>query len=288
MLSFCLSADLPLSRFDPSTLSAQASMELLVEGLGTMTKKHFQEENGEYKDLAEWKGVTLRTDGDVYKISWNAWSGIPVEAMRGTFDFRYLPRTLFELCLEGVKCQCTLDFAALPDQVTSLRLSYCYFTGSVDLAAFPASITEIEIQGDPWGQGPGLTGSVDLTRLPPRLKVLNIRDTQISGTINLEHLNPTLEKLRLNDNNFSGSVTFNNLPATLRDIQLSNNVFCGEIDLSGVPTTLEELNITGNDFSGTLDLSKVPFTLRVMHMENLFWSKGANNSKLTIIDREID
>ena len=280
MLSLCLCADSQLSRFDPFTLSSQMSMELLVDGLGPAAQTFFQNwENGDYKEIAEWDGVTVNADGDVQEISWRIWSAVPVRSMSGTFDFRYLPRNLQKLYLVGVSCECTLDFAALPDQLTSLRLSRCDFTGSVDLAAFPSSIIEIEVEGSCW-EKIAMCGTVDLTRLPPNLEHLSLRFTQLSGTIDLAHLNPMLKRLYLTYSAFSGSVTFENLPATLCTLGLNNNALSGEIDLFGVSDTLKELNINGNNFSGTLDLNKVPQTLRVTH------GGSSLEDSFTIIERK--
>ena len=259
-------------------------MELLVDGLSPHTKKAFQDENGDYKEIAEWEGVTSSADGDVHEIEWQD-STISVECMNGTFDSHYLPRTLKRLNLEKVKCQCTLNFAALPDYLMSFRIAECSFVGSVDLGVFPASSVDIEIRGSTWNDSPArFTGTVDLTRLPPDLEILSLRYTLLSGTIDLEHLNTKLEWLLLTYSAFSGSVTFNNLPATLSRLDLNNNALSGEIDLYGVPDTLEEINIAGNYFSGVLDLTKVPETLDVTH-KDLFGSKNVESS-LTIIERK--
>ena len=66
-----LAIDEALGRVDPMTLSDQAMMEILVDGLSEDSKVGFCTEQGQLKDVCEWTGVECTPEGKVSKITFN-------------------------------------------------------------------------------------------------------------------------------------------------------------------------------------------------------------------------
>ena len=222
MTPFLLQADAAPSRFDPSMLSHQHLMELLVGNLSEEFQAHFQDDNGGFSPLQSWNGLTLTEDGDLEDICWDSWSRVPVHLLCGTFEFRYLPQTLEALHLDGARCQCTLDFGSLPSRLRSLTIMNGLFTGTIDLKVLPKSLVELIVEGNEWSSTKcDFCGAADLTQPPPDLNRLEIRYTKLSGTIELDHLSQMIEHLRLGFNNFEGTVSLEKLPPCLWNSEMS-------------------------------------------------------------------
>ena len=89
-----------------------------------------------------------------------------------------------------------------------------------------------------------LTGSVHLTKLPPKLKILAFGSNELSGHLDLTQLPSSLEWLGLTYNSFTTIKIGNNLPISLKTLYVINN------ELRGVmlkPTAVEDLRTNGNE-----------------------------------------
>ena len=74
----------------------------------------------------------------------------------------------------------------------------------------------------------GLTGSVDLTNLPPKVKVLNMGSNKLSGHLDLTQLPSSLEWLNLGSNSFT-TIKIDNLPKSLESLYVHENLLRGVI-----------------------------------------------------------
>ena len=57
-----LTIDPALGRLDYESLSDQALMEMLIDGMNAKDKAEYQDENGNCRDVGEWKGIALSND----------------------------------------------------------------------------------------------------------------------------------------------------------------------------------------------------------------------------------
>ena len=73
-----------------------------------------------------------------------------------------------------------------------------------------------------------LSGSVDLTKLPPRLETLYLHSNKLSGHLDLTQPPSSLERLYLDDNSFT-TIKIGNLPKSLNELHASNNKLRGVI-----------------------------------------------------------
>ena len=286
MLSLFLSADSSAGRFDVSMLSAQTLMELLIKTSMLMPSSKIAQDavDADFPQVTDLDGVVCDQNGAVTQIRWHNSSQNGFESTKdGTFEFRYLPRTLQQLNLEGMRCPNALDFSDLPDSLERFSIEGCSFTGSIDLTALPSSLKKFEITE--WAmlaRRSAFTGRADLTRLPDPLRVLLLEYTGMSGPIDLEHLNQNMTKLYLGHNFFDGTISLQSLPASLRHLRLDCNRFHGEIDVSGVPETLRTLCIAGNDaIFGVIDLNMVHPGLDIKYA----LSRSAKPESLVVIPR---
>ena len=281
MFTLFSAVDSALSRFSPSQLTSQTSMELLVEGFSSESQAFFKD-GDEYKsNLLDWPGLTLNADGDVTNIEWNEWSTVSSAHLSGKFDTRYLPAFLENLCLSGTRFTGSFDFSALPKGLKYINLSSCAFTGSMDLTALPEDLTDFLVIGNSWGACSGFSGTIDLCHLPQKLTQLIIRRTQVEGKISLQNLPNTLVKIQLDQNYLEGSLSLANLPSSLVSLDISRNDFFGEIDLGKVPTGLLMMDIHGNDFWGTIDLNAIKQDLNVEYMN--YQGNSDSNAGLKVI-----
>ena len=218
IISVFLTADSEhTGRFDPSLLTQQARMELLVQH--SRDKSSVCTDDGDFKPISEWPGVTFNSDGEVTCLT-RTWK---IDLYAGTVEFQWLPET-----------------------VGTLSLPYAKTEGLFRAVDFPRRMTEIRLCSN------SLKGSVETAQLPAKLVELNLMDNQISGTINLCTLPDKLSWLWLNGNEITGTIDLQNLPKTLEQIDLSSNALFGNLIVRGLPTALHNINVSTNKFAGML------------------------------------
>ena len=178
-----LALDPALGRLDYASLSDQARMELMVERMPEREK--FQDENGAYKDVCDWRGVECDTEGNVQKIQI-----IILDRSEGSIDLSYVPPHVTDL---EVSC----GAAAIQTHA------------SVDAHMLPVNLERLNI-----GLGQ-LIGTVDMTKLPATLYSFTISENQCTGSFVLTSLPPGIEHIHARLNLFSGSLNFSSLPHNL-------------------------------------------------------------------------
>eukprot|EP00009_Paramoeba_aestuarina_P007226 CAMPEP_0201514536 /NCGR_PEP_ID=MMETSP0161_2-20130828/6354_1 /ASSEMBLY_ACC=CAM_ASM_000251 /TAXON_ID=180227 /ORGANISM="Neoparamoeba aestuarina, Strain SoJaBio B1-5/56/2" /LENGTH=268 /DNA_ID=CAMNT_0047911121 /DNA_START=38 /DNA_END=844 /DNA_ORIENTATION=- len=144
----------------------------------------------------------------------------------------------------------------LPRTVESLRIHGTKLSGSVDFTSLPEKLREC-----------GLTynlfqGEVATSQLPQELGTLKLTSNQFFGSLDLGHLPKPLCELDVSKNAFSGPVSVGNLPSGLKTLNLSQNQFSGGLDLTDLSESLEVLYLSVNRFEGETDFSQLPKGLK--------------------------
>ena len=264
MLKILSTVDTALGRFDPSQLTSQASMELLVEGFSEESQGFFKKDGEFISDLNLWPGIETHADGEVERISWRYFTVLQ-RPLSGTFVVRYLPEKLENLYLTNGNFTGSFEFEYLPSGLKNLSLDKCKFSGSIRLTNLPKDMRDFIVKGPDYGKKSEFMGTIDLSCLPRNLVILCIRQTLVEGSITLSSLPDTLSRLQLDHNSLAGTLSFESLPSSLSYINVSQNAFFGEISLVNVPPSLREVIVYGNDFWGVIDLSAVEQQLEVSY-----------------------
>ena len=219
------SADLSLGRLDCDSLSDQALMEILVDGLCDSAKTKIKNTKDEYIDVCDWPNITCNEDGRVIEVE--SFQGQKV----GKIALEFLPPLVTKVSIldftQEVHIEGTLRTSLLPAQIKALEIVNIGISGQVELKGLPESLTQVCLSYNVF------TGSCDLTELPSALIRLEINDNKLSGSISLENLPKTIVVLCLQDNKLDGELCFDHLPASLGELDIANNDFCGEFKLLG-------------------------------------------------------
>ena len=110
-ISFAIAAD-HYARFDPHSMNEQTRMELLVDHL--FDSGRFKDATGDFKDIAEWRGVTMNIDDDaIKKIDWGIepdWIHIGQGESKelwpgGSINLKFTPLSLTHLLLPRSRSQ---------------------------------------------------------------------------------------------------------------------------------------------------------------------------------------
>ena len=164
-------ADDALGRIDRSTLTDQQKMELLVADLTPAAKAYFQDSEGMFREVRQWKGVKTNASNEPYLVRWE-------KKFLGTIALDFMPAKMTHFIvwacssLEG-----TLDTEKLPVCLKELILFQTALSGTVALENLPKSV----------------------------FTYLNISKGNFSGTLNLEDLPPKSKGILLHTNAFAGS-----------------------------------------------------------------------------------
>ena len=265
-LLFLDAVDHSLGRLDYASLSQQALMEMVIEGI--TNKEKICGDADEPKDIEEWKGVKIE-DGEVVAIYWVSCAlkgpihlewlpssvkelSVSENSLAGTLDWA-LPTSMKELDLTANKFTGPVDLERLPERMESVDVSYNKFDGSLKLWSLPDTLTEFHAFDNKF------SGSVDLTRLPVGLVLLDVEINSLSGSVVLTELPNCLEELTLSNNEFTGCLDLTRLPSSISSLQLHNNSFSGTVDLSQLPRGLEHLDLSDNALSGEVFIPDVLF-----------------------------
>ena len=257
-----LTADTPIGRFDPSMLSPQESMELLVEGFNPEIRRLFQRDDGEYRSFKEWPHVACNRDGDIVLISWNRLSSFDTRKMTGTFAVEYIPDSVHTMIFGWMSFDGGLDFTRLPKCSRTFEVQRTRFSGTIDLTSLPDPLVTLVAVNSQF------TGTVDLTQLPPNLRFLKLSENKLSGSVDLSQLNTVLQEISLDRNAFEGDVSLDNLPKTMQRVNIRKNKFCGELTVQYLPPGMKHVMISENNFHGTVNLLECPPGFKLMLQKN--------------------
>ena len=220
LTAFIHCVDPSLGRLDHASLSDQALMELLFGRMYRDKLKKFQDEHGEFLDIAEWPGVTCKDD-TVDRIDFSQ------NEIEGFFDFANIPRnvTYFRISSSErslCKAEGKLDVKDLPRGLTAFLIPFNIFTGGVETKDLPQGLTLLDIGGNLL-----LSGTFAFEALPKDLQQCSIMFNKFSGSVRLDELPAKLERLFINNNKFSGCFELLKPPATLVELDAAHNAFSG-------------------------------------------------------------
>ena len=198
--------DNSLGKMDPSLLTDQQRMELVIAGCGDMFLQIFQDKDGTFLDVCKWKYVHCDDDGKV--TGWYFWMQYHNV---GTLSLDYLPESLrdFKIDTPGVKFTGTLDTAKLPSGLEGCLLYGNDFYGTISMTTPPPALRYFNIEGN------GFWGECDLTSLPATIEHCMVGSNYFSGSLRLDSLPEGLLSLSLSDNEFTGGISLDKLPESL-------------------------------------------------------------------------
>ena len=229
-------ADPTIGRFDTNMLSDQACMELLIENIADETKAYFQDKDGAFLDIGEWRGVTIDDIGNITQVSFTA-------TFRGTFSLAYIPRRVKQFKINMCRAHGSLETATLPEGIEKLFLKHTQMSGTIDLRQVPASLTHFDVVYS------SFSGSCDLTALPPKMVMLDLSHNAFSGEISLDSLPETMQCLYLYENSFCGEISLEKLPRAMTYLNISGNKLCGQFTLLRPMPVLDALHADRNNFA---------------------------------------
>ena len=97
-----------------------------------------------------------------------------------------------------------------------------------------------------------MSGSLQLSYLPPHLEDFSCSQKGITGSADLSHLPQGLLRIDLEFNDMTGTVDLAHLPQNMDMLSLNNNRFEGTIDLTRLPESMEVLDLKLNAFTGSV------------------------------------
>ena len=138
-------------------------------------------------------------------------------------------------------------------------------SGSLELSYVPPKLEYLYIRSFHQSE---LTGVVDLARLPGGIQVIDLRSNALTGEIELTQLPESMEDLRLNSNQLTGEIDLTQLPDMMDFLSLSNNQFSGVIDLTRLPDGMSKLFLGNNKLTGEIDLTHLPDGMKELYLQN--------------------
>ena len=248
-----LCIDPSLGRLDYESLSDQARMEILIDGLTPFSKTFYQDTHFAYRDVCEWESVECDENENVESLRFTYNRVNYRMQLKGKLNTSYIPphvhtfvaKISFQKAFYG-----KVDTAALPHTLTVFEISVNHFDGSVDFRTLPVSLQRFIIHTN------AFIGSVDLTQLPPKIRRIAASHNKFSGSINLNFLPDSLQCLLMSANDLSGDLIMDKLPESMETIKLDDCAFSGRFELRSAPESLECFHAGDAGLSGTVMLPK--------------------------------
>ena len=196
-----------------------------------------------------------------------------VDPSLGRVDYSLLSdQTLMEMLIEGFDDEtkkeyqdidgsyldvCTWSGVLCYDlqRVIEVEIDFTKMSGSLELWYVPPKLKYLCIRG---GSKSKLTGSVDLTRLPRGIVMIDLQNNMFTGEIDLTKLPNGMTDLELNGNQLTGEIDLTRLPEGMISLFLNHNQLTGEIDLTQLPDEMTCLILTSNQLTGGIDLTQLP------------------------------
>jgi len=214
-----------LGKVEYGTMSDQILMELMIVKVNN--NNQFMDDDGEFLDVCQWRGVKCDDKNNVIEINWGYNSNINLNG--GAINLSWMPPFVREFNCFYQNLNGTIDTVKLPQCLETLSLSGNMFSGTIDLTQLPKSLERISAYRN------HLQGSVDLTQLPTSIKGLYLPNNKLSGSINISHLPHSLKWLYLDNNNIQQEElrVDGELPDRLVIINLCNNHIDRIVDSNG-------------------------------------------------------
>jgi hypothetical protein len=157
-------------------------------------------------------------------------------------------------------------------RVAGVRLNGMEVGGVLHLNSLPPCVRHVDLGRN------RLSGTIAFGKdllVFSKLRILNLNENQLSGSLDLTCLPPSLSLLDLSCNSFTGPIDLTKLPTGLTYLSLQRNRLSGTLDLSRLPTPLITLTLSDNCFSGTVDVANVPTGLSSLAL--------SYNSRLSVV-----
>ena len=226
MFRFCapilLSDNSHLGRFNPTLLSDQQCLELLVSEMET--RASFQDDDGDFLECSKWRGL-YRANGHIRIIDW-------------FFENRYC-------YLKPISPGGTIALEWIPQSVERFSVRHLQLNGSIETALLPRGIRRFNVESNQ------LTGPFDTAGLPPSIEQIRIHSNQLCGTINIPALPHAVCIFMAQRNTFSGGLDFSRISKMLKEVHLQGNQFSGPLQLDDIQS-IEMLDLRDNCFRQSL------------------------------------
>ena len=228
-----------LGRLDYESLSDQALMEMLIDGMKQKYKKAFKDRNGNYLDKCEWKSIHGScvdcVDECVTEVQF--WALLFLEKQ---FPFEFIPPLATIFATERCSLHGKLDASMLPQGLVTFSVRDNKLHGSISARDFPRALKTIRIECNEF------CGSIVLSDLPANLGDFIAERNAFSGEISLENLPKKMVYLILNKNKLSGPLHIEHLPDSMRGINLADNLFEGNLRFLNFPPHLISLSVSAS------------------------------------------
>ena len=244
--------DPALGRLDYESLSDQALMEMLFDGLSAESKEEFQDKNGNFIEVSEWRGVYFFENRvrrilifckafDVKQFPFQFMPALVVNfvmtksRMRGTLDTSVLPRCLEGLIIDDNLLHGSLKFSALPQKIGVMNISRNAFSGSLVLEDLPDALREFNASYNKF------SGEIELNKLPKAMRCLEAQQNSLTGSICIERLpdEMSLFRLGLRDNKFTGEIRVLDFPKVSFTIDAGGNPVCVTAVVGKIPGSVD-------------------------------------------------
>ena len=181
MLFCLLASDPPIGRAEYSVdaFPQQTLMEMVIAGL--VNQSRLQDENGGYKDIENWNGMTFNDANEVTHVEWRDYHNKQFPH-GGTLELKWLPRTVEIFALPGSGIEGTVEMALLPRRLRNLFVQRNRLTGALDMTQLPPTVNELIMQSNRF------SGSLDFTRLPGSLTYMYLFRNDFIGTVRVGEL----------------------------------------------------------------------------------------------------
>ena len=239
------SVDPALGRLDYDSLSDQALMEMLIAGMNEEPKKTYQDKNGNFKDIADWKFHECK-DGQLMMSFFHN------KAFGDTqFPFHFIPPHAKTFAIHNCNAHGTLDTSILPRTLELIEVRENKLHGPLDWASFPPALTRIDIGKNKF------CGILVLSDLPEGLDEFIAKGNAFTGNLSLKGLPPKLVHIVLKRNKLSGSIRIHEYPRG-EDfyIDLSHNDFEGKVEIRGEPPRFTTINVQETSMNGIIVLPR--------------------------------
>ena len=208
-----------LGKFNPSLLSEQQMLELLVAEMHA--KKIFQDFRGHFIDYKSWERVRLHKDETVERILWTVgdkWSRLDETCLGGTVNLRWIPHSVLHFSVTDMQLKGTVETSLLPKTLLSFKVS-----------------------------ANALRGTFDVSGLPLKMHTVYIHRNNLLGTLDMPSLPASISVFMGHTNSFSGGLDFSNPSPSLNAVYLSHNAFSGPLRLDGIQS-MTLMYLDGNRF----------------------------------------
>ena len=258
-----LCVDQSLGRLDYDSLSDQALMEMLIDGMDEQEKQRYQDENKNFLDVCEWDAVECEGDRVteialseskftakqfpfLYMPPLVTYFKILVSNLHGTLDTKTLPRNLTYFYVGNNMLNESVSFADFPPQIDYICLSYNAFCGKCALSDLPATVTDF------YAARNRFCGEIALNDLPPAMLYLFLAGNALTGSINIERLPKSIDIIDLSQNSFSGEFHLHTFPEYLRRIDIRKNEL-SEIAVLAVTTEKMHFHLENDCIQSVVD-----------------------------------